>query len=39
MIKIQNFINGKFVSPQSNQYIESYNPTIGKPFALIPDSE
>ena len=38
MIKLQNFINGKFVAPQSNQYINSYNPGTGKPFALVPDS-
>lgn len=38
MKKIQNFINGEFVAPQSGEYIENYNPATGEVYSLIPDS-
>jgi len=36
MITVENFIGGKFVA--STKYVESFNPSTGKPHALIPDS-
>lgn len=37
--KLKNFIGGKFSAPQSRQYLENYDPAIGKPYALVPDSD
>ena len=39
MIKIKNYINGELVEPQSQAYIDNYNPSNGKAYSLIPDSE
>lgn len=38
MKKLQNYINGKFQSPISDEYIENIDPSRGVPFSLIPDS-
>ena len=38
MLKILNYINGELVSPESNQYLDNYNPAEGKVYSLIPDS-
>jgi aminomuconate-semialdehyde/2-hydroxymuconate-6-semialdehyde dehydrogenase len=35
---IQNFINGKFVAPKSESYLDSFNPANGTVNALVPDS-
>lgn len=34
--KYQHFINNKWVSPDSGEYVESFNPYTGKPWCLIP---
>ena len=39
MEKIRNYINGKLVAPQSEAYIDNYNPATGKVYSLIPDSD
>ncbi|ELR70934.1 5-carboxymethyl-2-hydroxymuconate semialdehyde dehydrogenase [Fulvivirga imtechensis AK7] len=39
MKKIQNYINGALVAPQSGQYLDNYNPAEGKVYSLIPDSD
>ena len=39
MQKIQNYINGKLIAPQSNQYIDNINPATGKVYSFIPDSD
>ena len=39
MDKILNYINGKLVAPVNGQYLENYNPSTGKVYSLIPDSE
>ncbi|MDH5475060.1 MAG: aldehyde dehydrogenase [Cyclobacteriaceae bacterium] len=38
MKKIQNYINGELVAPQSGQYIDNFNPAEGKVYSLTPDS-
>lgn len=38
MEKIQNYINGAFVAPASNDYFENIEPAKGTPYSLIPDS-
>ena len=39
MQKIQNYINGELIAPQSRQYLNNYNPAEGKIYSLIPDSD
>ena len=39
MSKIQNYINGELVAPISNQYIDNVDPSRGKVYSLIPDSD
>ena len=39
MFKLQNYINGELVAPNSNEYIDNYNPSTGKVYSLIPDSD
>lgn len=39
MFKIKNYINGELIEPTSKQYIDNYNPAIGKVYSLIPDSD
>ena len=38
MEKLTNFINGKFVSPRSNQYLDVYEPATGQVYAQLADS-
>ena len=38
MEKIYNFINGEFLLPSSNKYIEVIEPATGIPYAEVPDS-
>ena len=38
MEKLQNFINGKYSSPVSEEYIDNYEPATGKVYSLIPKS-
>ncbi len=39
MVKIKNFINGELVAPESNEYIDNYDPSTGTVYSLIPDSD
>ncbi|MDC0480001.1 aldehyde dehydrogenase [bacterium] len=38
MDKLCNFINGKFVAPNSNQYLEIFEPATGQIYAQVADS-
>ncbi|MCL4126971.1 UNVERIFIED_CONTAM: hypothetical protein GTU68_034341 [Idotea baltica] len=38
-MKIQNYINGKFVNPVSNNWVDNYNPSIGEIYGKIPNSD
>ena len=37
-MKIQNYINGQFVTPILSNYIDNYNPAIGEVYGQIPNS-
>lgn len=39
MFKLKNYINGELIEPVAKQYINNYNPSIGKVYSLIPDSD
>ena len=39
MQKIQNLINGRLVAPKSGKYLDNYNPSTGKVYSLVPDSD
>ncbi|MGZ4049870.1 MAG: aldehyde dehydrogenase family protein, partial [Bacteroidia bacterium] len=39
MQHIKNYINGKLVEPVSKTYIDNYDPSTGKVYSLIPDSD
>ena len=39
MQKIKNYINGVLVEPISGNYLDNYNPSTGKVYSLIPDSD
>jgi aminomuconate-semialdehyde/2-hydroxymuconate-6-semialdehyde dehydrogenase len=39
MTRIQNFIDGKYVSPVNGRYIENFAPATGKVSGEIPDSD
>ena len=39
MQKIKNYINGELVLPYNDTYIDNYNPSTGKVYSLIPDSD
>ena len=39
MEKILNYIDGAFEAPCSDQYVDNYDPSIGKVYSLIPDSD
>ena len=38
MEKILNYINGELVEPINGSYLDNYNPSIGKVYSQIPDS-
>jgi len=38
MEKLRNYINGQYVDPISNQYIDNYDPATGNVYSLIPNS-
>jgi len=38
MIKIKNYINGEYVNPISNEWIDNYNPSNGEIYGQIPNS-
>ncbi|CAL2105049.1 2-hydroxymuconic semialdehyde dehydrogenase [Tenacibaculum sp. 190524A02b] len=35
---IKNYINGEFIAPIANNYIDNYNPSVGKVYGKIPNS-
>ncbi|MFL5751830.1 MAG: aldehyde dehydrogenase [Bacteroidia bacterium] len=39
MEKIRNYINGELIEPISKNYIDNYDPSRGKVYSLIPDSD
>ncbi len=39
MLKIKNYINGELLEPLGKEYIDNYNPSIGKVYSFIPDSD
>jgi aminomuconate-semialdehyde/2-hydroxymuconate-6-semialdehyde dehydrogenase len=39
MQKIHNYINGNLVAPASGQYLDNYDPSVGKVYSLCPDSD
>ncbi len=39
MQKIQNYIGGTFHGPLNGKYIENFNPSEGKVYSLVPDSD
>jgi len=39
MKKLQNFINGSYQNPVSNEFIDNFEPATGKVYSLIPDSD
>ena len=39
MEKILNYINGILVEPTSGEYLDNYDPSTGKVYSLIPDSQ
>src|SRR3954468_11975053 len=39
MFKLKNYINGELLDPVAKKYIDNYNPSIGKVYSLIPDSD
>jgi aminomuconate-semialdehyde/2-hydroxymuconate-6-semialdehyde dehydrogenase len=38
MQRLKNYINGVLVEPQSNAYLDNYNPATGKVYSQIPNS-
>lgn len=38
MINIQNYINGEFLLPVADKWIDNYNPSIGEVYGQIPNS-
>jgi aminomuconate-semialdehyde/2-hydroxymuconate-6-semialdehyde dehydrogenase len=39
MIKIKNYINGELLDPISGNFIDNYDPSRGKIYSQIPDSD
>jgi len=39
MEKLRNFINGEYCAPANEQYIENFEPSTGKVYCLIPNSD
>jgi aminomuconate-semialdehyde/2-hydroxymuconate-6-semialdehyde dehydrogenase len=38
VLRIQNFIDGKFVAPLTGGYLDNIEPATGKPYSQVPDS-
>ncbi|TQD38855.1 aldehyde dehydrogenase [Haloflavibacter putidus] len=38
MTTIQNYINGKFVNPKADKWLDNYNPSVGEVYGKIPSS-
>ncbi len=39
MLKILNYINGKLVEPNSGKFLDNFNPSEGRAYSLISDSD
>ena len=39
MLKLLNYIDGEHQPPLSEQWIDNYDPSIGKVYSIIPDSD
>ncbi len=39
MEKLKNYIGGKMLAPRSRSYFNNYEPAIGRPYSLVPDSD
>ncbi len=39
MEQIANYIDGSLVPPKSGKYLKNIDPSIGKPYSLVPDSD
>ncbi|SVA52521.1 uncharacterized protein METZ01_LOCUS105375 [marine metagenome] len=39
MLKIQNFINGELIQPNSDDYFDNSSPVTGKVYSRVPDSD
>ena len=39
MEKILNYINGELVEPISGNFLDNVNPSTGKTYSLVPDSD
>ncbi len=39
MLKMENFIGGQLIKPESGNYFDNFNPATGKVYSLIPDSD
>lgn len=39
MMKLKNYINGQLIEPLSNLYFDNYQPSTGKVYSQIPDSD
>ena len=38
MEKLRNYVNGSYIEPLSNQYIDNFEPATGEVYSLIPNS-
>lgn len=38
-VTLSNFINGEFVAPKSGRYLDNYDPSTGKVYGKLPDSD
>ena len=39
MKTILNFVNGEFIEPHSQQYLDNFEPATGLPYSRVPDSD
>jgi aminomuconate-semialdehyde/2-hydroxymuconate-6-semialdehyde dehydrogenase len=39
MKSIKNYINGELISPKNGNYIDLYDPSVGEPYAYVPNSD
>ena len=38
MIQLKNYINGEFLDPIQNEWLDNYNPSIGSVYGQTPNS-
>ncbi len=39
MLQIENYIGGELVQPASGEYMDNFDPAVGRAYSLIPDSD